>query len=395
MIPILSGIITGTDEKKISSSKAFVLSVIYVIAMALVFTLVGIVAAKLGQNLQAAFQNPVIIIIFSLMFVALALSMFGLFELQMPASIQNKLTQMSNQQESGSYWGAAIMGALSALIVGPCVTPPLIGAITVIAESGDTLRGGASMFALAIGMGLPMILFGTFLGGVVPKAGGWMDQVKQFFGVLMLGLAVWMLARILPGSVTLALWSVVAALTAVVFGVFKPNSNDASLLNQSFKALGVLALVYASVLLLGALSQGKDPLRPLAGLNLGSSVQHSELEFQRIKSLDDLENAVAKSSAQGKNVFLDFYADWCVACIEMEKYTFSDANIQNAFSGWTLLQADVTLNDKVDQELMSQLGIIGPPAMLFFGQTGTEVKSSRVFGFKKPAEFLPYITALN
>jgi len=394
MLPILSGIITGTGEKEISSSKAFVLSVIYVLAMALVFTVIGVIAAKLGQNLQAAFQNPIVIIVFSLLFVALALSMFGLYELQMPSSIQNKLTQISNQQESGSYYGAAIMGALSALIVGPCVTPPLIGAITVIAETGDTVRGGASMFALALGMGIPMILFGTALGGLVPKAGGWMDQVKNFFGVLMLGLAVWMLARILPSNVTLFLWSLVAALTAVVFGVFKQQESG-NLLSHAFKALGVLALVYAAALLIGAISNGKDPLKPLAGLSLGTSAEEHHLDFKRIKSVDDLEQAIAQAQQQQQNVFLDFYADWCVACLEMEKYTFSDKKVQDGFADWVLLQADVTKNDDLDKALMAKLNIVGPPAMLFYDKNGQEVKSSRLFGFKKPNEFLPYLQNLN
>jgi len=395
MVPILSGIITGAgrDDKQISTRKALNLSVIYVLAMALVFTIAGVATALLGQNMQAAFQHPVIIILFSLLFVVFALSMFGLFELQMPSSVQTKLSQISNQQESGSYMGAAIMGVLSALIVGPCVTPPLSAALIVIADHGDVFRGGLALFSLAIGMGVPLVIFGTSMGKVLPKAGGWMDHVKNFFGLLMLGLAIWMLARIIPDNITLFLWALLAALTAVFAGAFKNLPSDSSLIAQIFKALGFIAMLYAAMLLIGGVTGAKDPLKPLANLS-GGSIEHREIQFKRIKSNTDLMREIQAATANNQKVFLDFYADWCIACKEMEKYTLNEPNVLDAFENWVLLQADVTPNDEIDKNLMQILKVPGPPAMLFFDTTGEEVRSMRLYGFKKPNEFLAHINRL-
>ncbi|NNC97501.1 MAG: protein-disulfide reductase DsbD [Gammaproteobacteria bacterium] len=392
MVPILSGIITGGDEKTVSTRKAFNLSVIYVLSMALVFTLAGIITAKLGQNLTAAFQHPAVIIAFALIFLVLALSMFGLFEIQMPASVQTKLAEMSNKQESGHYLSAAIMGFLSALIVGPCVTPPLSALLLVIAESGDAVKGGVSLFALALGMGFPLIIFGTSMGKALPHAGAWMEHVKNFFGLLMLGLAVWMLERILPPSATLLLWSLLALLSAVFAGLFKPLTTSSGLIQQIFKGLGLLALLYSGLLLVGSLTGAKDPLRPLNNIALGSaSIEHRELPFKRIKSQDDLQRELRMAASQNKSVFLDFYADWCIACKEMEKYTFEKASVQNALAGWVLLQADVTPNDDIDKALQQSLNIPGPPAMLFFDNTGKEISAMRLYGFKPESEFLAHL----
>ena len=395
MVPILSGIITGagSDEKQITTRKAFNLSVIYVLAMAIVFTIAGVATAMLGQNMQAAFQHPVIIILFSLLFVAFALSMFGLFELQMPSSIQNKISQISNKQESGSYTGAAVMGVLSALIVGPCVTPPLSAALIVIADHGDVFRGGLALFSLAIGMGVPLVIFGTSMGKVLPKAGGWMDQVKNLFGLMMLGLAIWMLARIIPDNITLFLWGLLAALTAVFAGAFKSLSNESSLTAQIFKALGFIAMLFAALLFIGGVTGAKDPLRPLSNFS-SSSVEHREIQFKRIKSEADLMREVNNAAANNQKVFLDFYADWCVACKEMEKYTLNEADVLDEFSDWVLLQADVTPNDDIDKMLMQSLKVPGPPAMLFFDTAGEEVRAMRLYGFKKPQEFLAHIKKL-
>ncbi len=395
MVPILSGIITGagSDDKQISTRKALNLSVIYVLAMALVFTIAGVATALLGQNMQAAFQHPVIIILFSLLFVAFALSMFGLFTLEMPASVQAKLAQISNKQESGSYVGAAIMGVLSALIVGPCVTPPLSAALIVIADHGDVFRGGLALFSLAIGMGVPLVIFGTSMGKVLPKAGGWMDQVKNFFGLLMLGLAIWMLARIIPDNVTLFLWGLLAALTAVFAGAFKALPENSSLTRQIFKGLGFIAMLYAAMLFIGGVTGAKDPLKPLSNFS-SNSVEHREIQFKRIKSDADLKREVANAAANNQKVFLDFYADWCVACKEMEKYTLNESEVLDEFSDWVLLQADVTPNDDIDKFLMQSLKVPGPPAMLFFDTSGKEVRAMRLYGFKKPQEFLSHIKRL-
>lgn len=394
MVPILSGIITGTDDKEISTRKAFNLSVIYVLSMAVVFTLAGVATAMLGQNMQAAFQHPAIIIAFSLLFVLFALSMFGLFELQMPASVQNKLAQISNRQESGSYAGAAIMGVLSALIVGPCVTPPLSAALIVIADHGDVFRGGLSLFALALGMGVPLVIFGTSMGKVLPKAGGWMDHVKTFFGILMLGLAIWMLARIIPDSVTLILWALLALLTAVFAGALKPLASDSPVLPQIFKAVGWMALLYSAILFIGGITGAKDPLRPLSNFSVGGSIEHREIQFKRIKSVSDLERELEMASANNQRVFLDFYADWCIACKEMEKYTLNQPAVLDAFNDWVLLQADVTPNDELDKAFMQLLKVPGPPAMLFFDRSGQEVNAMRLYGFNKPQAFLQHMKRL-
>ncbi|MEW8220814.1 MAG: protein-disulfide reductase DsbD, partial [Candidatus Thiodiazotropha taylori] len=387
MIPILSGIIAGHGDK-ITTQKAFVLSLVYVLAMAITYTIAGVLAGLFGENLQAYFQNPWILSSFALVFVLLALSMFGFYDLQLPSSLQSRLTDVSNKQQGGSLAGVAIMGFLSALIVGPCVAPPLAGALIYIGQTGDALLGGLALFALSMGMGAPLIAIGTSAGKLLPRAGSWMDAVKAVFGVALLGVAIVMLERIIPAEVAMLLWGILLIISAVYMGALRNLQIEASGWQKLWKGLGVVFLVYGTLMLVGAAAGGKDTLQPLRGLAVGggSGGAHQELVFKRIKSLQDLQQEVASASAAGKSVMLDFYADWCVSCKEMEKYTFTDADVIAALSNTVLLQADVTANDDIDQALLQgHFGLPGPPAIIFYGADGQERKAYRVVGFK-PAD---------
>jgi thiol:disulfide interchange protein DsbD len=388
MVPILSGLIVGQGPQ-IGTRRAFALSFVYVLAMALVYTVAGVVTAMLGKNLQAAFQHPAVIIGFSLLFVVFAAAMLGAFELQMPAGLQARLVAMSNRQRGGTFAGVAVMGVLSALIVGPCVAAPLAGALAYIGQSGDPVRGGLALFALSLGMGAPLIAFGTSAGKLLPKAGRWMEVVKKAFGVLLLAVAIWLMARILPPTVSLLAWGALVAYAGVLLigGRRAPG-----LTGKLAGAVGVGAFVYAAMTVVGAAAGGTDPLRPLAGTPIGGE-RAAELEFRTIKSVDDLDREIAQ--AAGRIVMLDFYADWCVSCKEMEKYTFTDAGVQGALRGAVLLRADVTANDETDQALLARFGIYGPPTIAFFGPTGVEEKAYRVVGFVPAAKFESHVAGLT
>jgi len=385
MVPILSGIIAGAGN--ITTRRAFVLSLVYVLATAVIFTIAGVVAGLAGANLQIVFQTPWILISFALLFVVLSFSMFGFYELQLPSSMQTRLTELSNKQSGGSLLGVAIMGVLSALIVGPCVAPPLAAAVLYISQTRDPILGGLALFSLAMGMGAPLLAFGTAAGRILPRAGAWMDAVKAVFGVLFLGLAIWMLDRIVDPAVTLALSGSLLIGSAIYLGALEPVATAASGWKRLWKAIGVLLLLIGSAQMLGALAGGRDLLQPLKGVFGGGAPATAELHFTVIKSSADLDRAIAAANASGQPVLFDFYADWCVSCKEMEKYTFTDPAVHSALSGFVLLKADVTANDDVDQELMQRFGIIGPPGTLFFGLDGNEQRHLRLIGFEKAAPF--------
>ena len=391
MVPILSGIIVGAGrDRPVSRGRAFSLSFAYVMGMALTYTVAGAVFAAAGQQAQAFFQKPWIIVLFAALFVLLALAMFGLFNLQVPAALQARLTDASNKQKQGTLVGTAVMGALSSLIVTACVAPPLVAALAVIGQSGDVFRGGAALFSLSLGMGVPLLVVGASAGQLLPKAGPWMDGIKAVFGVMLLAVAVWMLGRILPGPVTLALWAALAFVSG--FCLWTMGSREMNGATAVRRGFGALALVYGVLMLVGALAGRSDPLQPLAGLGGGghaAAVKH--VEFRRIKTVADLEREVAAASAAGKPAMLDFYADWCVSCIEMEKFTFTDPGVQAEFERAVLLQADVTANDTDDQALLQHFGILGPPTIVFFDADGRERSEYRVVGFKKAAEFRPHL----
>jgi thiol:disulfide interchange protein DsbD len=398
MVPILSGIIVGAGQgQPVSRGRAFSLSLAYVLGMALTYTIAGAVFAAAGQQAQAFFQKPWMIVLFAALFVWLALGMFGLFNLQVPSWLQDRLSRLSNQQRQGTLVGTAIMGALSSLIVTACVAPPLVASLAVIGQTGDVFRGGAALFALSLGMGAPLLVVGASAGALLPRAGAWMDTVKQVFGVMLLGVAIWMLGRILPGPVTLALWAALAFVTG--YWLLRPfNRGATGGATVVRRGLGALAMVYGVLMLVGALSGRSDPLQPLAGIGTsagsatgaGGTLPHG-IEFVRIKSSADLDREIAAANAAGKTVLLDFYADWCVSCKEMEKYTFPQADVRDALRGTVKLQADVTANDEIDQALMQRFGILGPPSILFFGRDGIEKPDYRVVGFKPAEDFAPHV----
>jgi len=381
MVPILSGIIAGSGEN-VSTRRSFLLSVAYVLGMAFTYTAAGIAAGAIGQgfNLQATFNQPWIITVFSLLFVVLSASMLGLFTIEMPGFIQTRLSSKSNEQQAGTYIGVGVMGALSALIVSACVAPPLIAALTVISQTGDVVRGGAALFVMSIGMGTPLLLVGASAGKLLPRAGAWMDTIKNLFGVLFLAVAAWMLSRIVPGWAILILWTVPALVLCWVLFRARAKSAPGKIV---LRVLGVTAGAYALLLMVGAARHATNPLAPIAEF----STQQKQLEFKRIKTLADLEREVAAAKAAGKSVMLDFYADWCVSCKEMEHNTFTDADVQGALGNTVLLQADVTVNDEQDRELLKHFGIFGPPTIAFYGADGEERRNFRVVGFMKAAEF--------
>jgi thiol:disulfide interchange protein DsbD len=353
MVPILSGIIAGEGDD-VSPMRGFTLALSYVMGMAIIYTGAGVAAAAAGMQLQATFNQPWILILFAGLFVFLAIGMFGAYDLQMPSSIQSKLAGVSGKQKSGTMIGAFIMGALSALVVTACVAPALIAALTVMAQSGDMVRGGAALFAMSLGMGAPLLLVGAAQGKLLPKAGPWMVAIKGAFGFMMLGLAIWMLSRILPGTVTLTLWAVLTFMAGVFMGGLTTFGPEASPAQKMGKGFGVLAMIWGVLMVLGAVTGGSNPLQPLASVNIGGDggatiATHDELPFQRIKTVEDLDREIAAASSRGNSLMLDFYADWCVSCKEMEAWTFTDERVQAALSNTVWLQADVTANDADDK----------------------------------------------
>lgn len=391
MLPILSTLIVGQGAT-VTTRRAFSLSLAYVLAMAVTYTIAGILAGLFGANLQATFQNPWIIGSFSALFVVLALGMFGFYNLQMPTSWQTKLSELSNRQKGGTLVGAAVMGLLSALIVGPCVAAPLAGALIYIGQTGDAVLGGFALFAMSMGMGLPLLAVGTSAGKWLPKISGWMNTIKAIFGVLLLALAIWMLERIIPPQLGLVLWGVLLIVSAVYMGAFDRLLPDATGWRKLWKGSGLVLMLYGALLLVGAASGGNDVLQPLRGVSFASSSGTNDahgLSFTRIKGPDGLNAALA--GANGKTVMLDFYADWCVSCKEMERNTFSDAKVQAALADTLLLQADVTANDRQDQALLKQFGLFGPPGIVFFDAHGVEQQPYRLVGYLGPEEFAAHV----
>ncbi|MDT8450561.1 MAG: protein-disulfide reductase DsbD [Wenzhouxiangellaceae bacterium] len=393
MIPILSGIIAGEGEH-ITRGKAFALSLAYVLAMALTYTGVGVVAALAGYNLQMFFQNPWVLSIFAAVFVALALAMFGFYNLQMPARWQAKLTEISNRQSGGSVIGAGIMGFLSALIVGPCVTAPLIGILIFISQTGDAVLGGSVLFALSIGMGVPLLAIGVGLGSWLPRAGAWMEAVKAVFGVGLLALAIWMLERIVPGAVTMLLWGALLVASGVYLGALTRLPDEVSGWRKLWQATGVILLVLGVAQFVGVAAGGNDWLRPLAPFAAsGTAAGPAALavEFAEVDNLAEIERAVAASD---RPVMLDFYADWCISCKEMERYTFPDPEVAATMGRFTLLKIDMTDFNDEHQQVLTEFGLIGPPAYLFFGG-GEELPAFRLFGFVPADDFVGHLARVE
>jgi thiol:disulfide interchange protein DsbD len=389
MIPILSGIIVG-HGKTITTARAFFLSLSYVVASAFTYTVFGILAALFGSNLQTTFQQPWIIGLFSAIFVLLSLSMFGFYELELPNSIKTRLHNSSEKYRDGSLWGAAIMGALSSLIVGPCVAAPLAGALIYIGQTGNAVLGGSALFAMGMGMGVPLLLLGASAGKLLPKAGIWLYSIKAVFGVIMLAVAVWMLSRILPPAIIILLWAMLLILPAIYLNAIDPLPQDSSGWRKLWKGVGLMMLAYGLLLLIGFSMGNNNPLKPLQGfsVNKAQAAEEKGIIFERVASLAALEARIAQASANHQPVMLDFYADWCISCKEMEAYTFTDPKVKQALAGFVLLQADVTKNSDDDKTLLAKFNLIGPPAILFFEAGGQENTTHRVIGYQDAETFI-------
>lgn len=393
MVPILSGIIVGGGGT-VTPARGLSLSGAYVLAMAAGYAVLGVLAGSFRLNLQAASQAPWVIALFSAIFIVLALSMFDLFPVQMPAAIQARLNSWSGRQAGGTLRGAAGMGLLSALVVGPCVAPPLAGALLYISQTGNAVLGGEALFAMGLGLGMPLLAIGVSAGRLLPRAGRWMESVKQVVGVLMLGVAVWFLGRILPGPVTLLLWALLLMVSAIFMGALDPL-DPAARWGRVWKGLGLALLVYGAVLIVGAASGGDDALQPLLRLAQSTRAEAgaAPLPFKPVANVRDLREQLALASLSGKAVMLDFYADWCITCKEMEHKTFPDARVHALLREVVLLQADVTANDSVAQELLESFDLYGPPAILFFDRNAQERRAHRVIGFLPPEQFLTHVRA--
>jgi thiol:disulfide interchange protein DsbD len=390
MVPILSGLVVGHGQQA-TAARGFALSLAYVLGMAVTYTAAGAAFAAAGQQIQAALQQSWIIVGVAALFVALALAMFGLYELQVPAALLNRVTAASGRQRAGTFAGAAIMGALSALVVTTCVAPPLVATLTVIAQTGDTMRGALALFALSIGMGLPLLAVGASAGRLVPRAGPWMTTIKGAFGFMMLGLAIWMLDRILDDSLAMALWAVLVFMAGVFLGAFQTLDASPTVRSRLAKGAGLLAALYGAALLLGAFGGAEDKLQPLRAFGGRAPAEETRLGFKRIKTVDDLEQEIAAAAGAGQPLMLDFYADWCTSCVEMERYTFTSAAVQEALAGAVVLQADVTANDEHDKALLARFRIFGPPTIVFFGPDGRERGGYRVVGFKSADDFARHV----
>ena len=395
MIPILSGIIVG-QGKDVTTQKAFLLSLSFVFASALTYTLFGILAALFGSNLQVIFQEPWVIAIFSGIFILLSLSMFGFYSLELPKSLQAKLHNSSDKHRDGSYIGAAIMGALSSLIVGPCVAAPLAGALIYIGQTGDVVLGASALFVMGFAMGSPLLLLGASAGSLLPKAGQWLNSTKAIFGVIMLAVSVWMLDRILPASITMFLTAILLIIPAIYLRAIDPLPENISGWFKLWKGAGLIMLIYGVLLLIGLSMGNTNPLQPLRGIGSinGSSKTEHGLSFKRVSSLTELEKVLEQARISGQWVMLDFYADWCISCKEMEAYTFTDDKVQQKLTNFILIQADVTKNSADDKALLLRFDLIGPPAIIFFGPDKHERKASRVIGYQKSAKFLSTLNSL-
>jgi thioredoxin:protein disulfide reductase len=394
MVPILSGIIVG-QRQPLSVQRAILLSAIYVFAVAATYAAVGLLAGIFGHNLQASFQQPGVLIAFSLIFVALSLSMFGFYELQLPSGLQSRLDKLSRNQDGGGFAGVAVMGVLSAIIVGPCVAPPLAGALIYLSHQGSPIVGGTALFALGLGMGTPLLLVGASAGKLLPRAGAWMDTVKRIFGIMLLGVAIWFLERILPGPLVLLLWAVLIIVSAIFMGALDQLDRTSSGWRRLYKGLGLTLLAYGAILIVGASAGATDPLRPLRPLLAGSGVEHQTLSFASIKGPQGLSAGLARARREGRSAMLDFYADWCVECKYLERDTFNHPQVQAALANTLLLRADVTANDAQDQALLKQFELFGPPAVLFFNTQGDEFRQRRVLGFMAPEDFTAHLNTLQ
>ena len=382
MVPILSSIIVG--EGATHRWRGLVLSIAYSLGMAIVYTLLGVAAGLAGEGLAAALQNPWVLGAFGTLIALMALSMFGVYDLQLPAALQTKLAGASGRQSSGKLAGVFVMGAISALIVGPCVAAPLAGALVYISQTRDVFIGGAALFSMALGMSIPLLLVGVSAGSLLPRAGAWMDAVKRFFGVLMLGMALWLTAPVLPLAAQMVLW----AALLIGYGMFLLRQSK----HWAAMAAGFVFAILGGMQVVGVASGGRDVLAPLAHLGASNNAK-APLAFTRIKTVEELDAALAQTG--GKTAMLDFYADWCVSCKEMEKLTFIDPAVQATLARTVLLQVDVTANDAADKAMLKRFGLFGPPGIILFDRAGREIADSRIIGYQDARKFNASLARLN
>jgi thiol:disulfide interchange protein DsbD len=399
MIPILSGIIAGSDNP--SAARGFTLSLAYVLGVAIPYTIAGLLVGLFGagMNLQYMLQQPAAIIVSSVVFVVLALSMFGFYELQLPEALRDRLNAASTRRQGGSLWGAGILGAISALVVSPCVTPILAGALVYVAGTGDAATGAASLFALSIGMGVPLLIVGTGGGHILPRVGAWMEEVKRFFGVLLLGMAVWLAGRLLDDSLVMGLYGLLMAAYGVYLGALEPTGADGS---RAKRALAAVIALYGTILIVGAASGGDDPLQPLARdvvsapassqpvAGAGNAAQNMD-GWRTVVGQAQLDAALAEAQRQGRPVLVDFFAEWCVACKVLEEETLTVPPVLAAMEGWTLIRADITEITAENQTIMEAWNIVGLPCLVFLDTRGKEVAGARILGEMGPDRFLNHL----
>lgn len=394
MIPILSGIIAGQGHR-VDTRKGLVLSLVYVLAMAVTYTIAGVLAGLFGANLQAALQQPWVILLFSLIFVILALSMFGFFNLQFPSAFQTWLSRGSDRQRGGTYSGVAVMGFLSALIVGPCMAAPLAGALIYIGHTGDPILGGLALFVMSLGMGVPLLLIGTSAARIMPRAGRWMESVKAGFGVLLLLMAVWMLDRIVAPELTMAMVAVILLISSVYLGVLDPIPQEHRGWRRLFKGIGLILLIYGLALAIGLLSGGRSLIYPLKGvLTAEAGSAATELNFVRVTSEAALDQQLALANRNNRAVMLDYYADWCVSCDELDYVTFADAEVRRQLAQMVLIKVDVTAYDEHSDALLKRYRVLGPPTLLFYSSQGEYRSDLTLIGVPDPSELLANLARL-
>ena len=399
MFPILSGIIAKRGER-ITKAHGFILSLAYVMGMAITYAAAGVAAGLSGAMLSAALQNAWVLGAFALIFITLAFSMFGFYELQLPTVLQSKLSEEAGHLKGGHLTGVFGMGALSALIVGPCVAAPLAGALLYISQTRDVVLGGSALFVMALGMGVPLLLLGASAGVLLPKAGPWMESVKHFFGVLLLGVAIWLISPVIPAVVHMLLWAALLIVSAIYLHAVDPLQPGASGFRKFLKGLGMIALLTGVALLIGVLSGSRDILQPLSKINISNFDANGikniaptgHLPFQRVKSVAELEQHILQS--KNKYVMVDFYADWCISCKEMERFTFTDAKVQSRLKDVVLLQVDVTAGTPDDSALLKRFKLFGPPGILFLDRQGREIQRIRLIGYQDTESFLAVLNAV-
>lgn len=389
MVPILSGIIVG-HGKRISTFKAFFLSLSYVLGMAVTYAIAGVIVAMIGEHIQILFQTTWVIVLFSGFFVVLAFSLFGFFEVETPGHWRKRVTAWSHQHKAGTYFGVFMMGALSSLILSPCVSAPLVGVLAYIAQSGNVLLGGISLLSLGVGMGIPLLLIGTSAGKLLPKSGHWMLAIKKIFGVIMLGMTIWMLSRVIPGPVTLFLWAVLLICVAIFMDTLKRAKSPWHNLKRG---LGVVLLMYGVVLMIGAALGNSDPLYPWQGTKI--EVTKKSLGFITVNNMDDFDKRLAEAKMGHKLVMLDFYADWCTACHAMEHFVFSHSSVQDELAGFIVLRVDVTHNTPFDQAILKRFNVVAPPTILFFNANGEELGADRIIGEVNARDFVSHVMKIE